>query len=509
MPVSVTGLYVADSVLGPDNTLLVDVNVTGIGNYQIYTDTLNGYYFSGTGTFDTTGVHQVKLSGTGKPLMPGANEMNIHFNRSTCTILIPVIPNALPPATFTLAGTPGKCVNTKVLGTYVKTKLLDTANKVEITVNVLTAGRYNIKTQLVNGYSFSAGGVFTTTGLQTISLTGIGWPENAGVDKFILNSASSACNFDITVMSDDAVFTLHTSAGQCMNYTVTGTFVKDLLLDTMSRAVISVDVTTPGRYTLNTLLVNGYSFKAAGVFSSSGTQQVTLIADGKPLKSGTDEFTVSAGTTTCTFSVVVLADIVRTSGTDYLPLADSNSWVYDDLFYKGNVITRVINGAEDRNGKLYFNMNQFDMFGVKDSFFVRRNGDDYIEFARRDKYTTSFSYLVNNPGELMFLKELLQQDQNWESPEFRDVSTFNQSITLKYGYKVKQTNAVIAVNGQAFANVVVIEQRSQLHADSNPWGATNDVYTYYYARGIGLIYLKRISNNFTAIEMGIKNWKVK
>src|SRR6187399_1921944 len=70
LPVSVNGNYVADSSLGSNNTILVDVNVTGIGTYRIYTDTLNGYTFSATGTFENKGVHHVQLSGKGKPLMP-------------------------------------------------------------------------------------------------------------------------------------------------------------------------------------------------------------------------------------------------------------------------------------------------------------------------------------------------------------------------------------------------------------------------------------------------------
>lgn len=508
LPVSLKGDYVADSLLGADNTLFVDVNVTGAGTYQIYTDTVNGYAFSSAGTFDNTGVHHVQLWGKGKPLVPGTNQIIIHYNSSTCSAAIPVTTNTIPPATYTLQGEPGKCMNSKLLGKYVATHLLDTSNKVEIMLNVLTAGSYDIKTQFINGYSFSASGLFETTGPHTITLTGEGWCENKGVNSFVVTSSASTCSFEVNVMSDEAVFKLNTLAGKCMDYIVSGTFVKDIYLDTMSRVVISVDVTSPGRYNIHTLLINGYSFMAAGTFLSAGVQRLTLFAQGKPVYAGSDVFLVSAGSSNCTFEVAVLPDIVRVSGSDYLPLADSNYWVYDDLFYKGNVITRTINGTQDKNGKHYFNIDQADILGLKDSFLVRRDDDVYLEYARKDKYTTSFSFAINKPVDLLFLKQQLQQGQSWESAEYRDISSFNQPITLKYGYTVKRANAVIAVNGKAFADVAIIEQTSQLHSDGNAWGATHDVYTYYYAKGIGLIYLKRVSNNFTAVEMGIKSWKV-
>ena len=52
LPVSINGNYVADSTTGNDNFITVDVNVTGIGSYKIYTDSINGYSFAASGNFD-------------------------------------------------------------------------------------------------------------------------------------------------------------------------------------------------------------------------------------------------------------------------------------------------------------------------------------------------------------------------------------------------------------------------------------------------------------------------
>ncbi|MEO7800665.1 MAG: hypothetical protein ABIR81_01625 [Ginsengibacter sp.] len=482
LPFAIEGSYVANSVLGNDNTITVDVDVTGIGTYQIFTDTLNGYSFSASGTFDNIGIHHVKLTGKGKPASTGTDQIIIHYNSSTCSVGVYVTTNAILPATYTLGGAPGNCMNSNILGVYVRTLLLDTSNKVEISVNVVTTGRYEIKTALINGYSFSASGTFALAGEQTVILAGTGRPEDAGLNNFTVSTGTSDCNFQINVRSDEAEFTLNSSGGKCLDYIVSGTFVKDVFLDSLSRVVISVDVTTPGRYNISTAIVNGYSFTAIGIFANAGVQEVALLAQGQPIKAGIDRFSVSAGSTNCTFNVDVLAGVVQVTGNDYLPLADSNYWVYDDLFNKGNIITRTITGSEEKAGNDYLSMKQVDKYGINDSFFLRRDNDKYFEYTRQDKYTGSFSYLTGKPEDLMFLNELLQGGQYWESADFRDISSFNQPITIKYGFEVKRTNAVIAVNGVAFANVAIIEQTSQLHSDGNPWGATNDSYIYYYAR---------------------------
>ena len=153
-------------------------------------------------------------------------------------------------------------------------------------------------------------------------------------------------------------------------------------------------------------------------------------------------------------------------------------------------------------------MRQTDRYSSKEYLF-RKEGGDYLEYAKADKYTEAFHFKDSIFTEHLFLKENITQNQGWESPEFQGASTFNQVLVLKYSYKCLKRDAVVTVNGKAFANVFVIEMRPLIRSINNPWSFTNEVYTYYYAKGIGLIYLYAISNaGYLKAQMELNTWLV-
>src|SRR5258706_2940795 len=81
----------------------------------------------------------------------------------------------------------GNCLPKTVAGAYVAgTALAGTANYIEVQVNVTQTGSYTVYTDTVNGIYFRTSGVFTTTGLATVQLKGIGTPSVAGIDNFIV-----------------------------------------------------------------------------------------------------------------------------------------------------------------------------------------------------------------------------------------------------------------------------------------------------------------------------------
>ena len=56
-PKSVAGVFEEAKALVLDsNYILIEVNVTTIGSYTIFTDTVNGYFFKATGVFTATGT---------------------------------------------------------------------------------------------------------------------------------------------------------------------------------------------------------------------------------------------------------------------------------------------------------------------------------------------------------------------------------------------------------------------------------------------------------------------
>ena len=80
----VNGNYVVDSILGDNNYILVNVNFTTQGKYNISSDTVNGFWFNDSGFVLNTGATIVKIRGKGKPLLNKTSTFTLSFNGNTC-----------------------------------------------------------------------------------------------------------------------------------------------------------------------------------------------------------------------------------------------------------------------------------------------------------------------------------------------------------------------------------------------------------------------------------------
>ncbi len=109
--ITISGSYKPNITLTDNNYITMQVNINSAGSYNIYTDTVNGYYFNGTGYAGATDLQPVKLKGYGTPLVAAAARFTLHFNRSICGFTI-----APDSSTFDLSG---NCNATKVNGTYI------------------------------------------------------------------------------------------------------------------------------------------------------------------------------------------------------------------------------------------------------------------------------------------------------------------------------------------------------------------------------------------------------
>src|SRR5690242_14881544 len=90
MSIGVYGAYKVKSPLNDSNYVVVTVNVDSPGDYNIFTNIVNGYSFKASGTFASKGLTEVKLTGSGTPLDIGVNDFIVHLNYSSCTFSISV-----------------------------------------------------------------------------------------------------------------------------------------------------------------------------------------------------------------------------------------------------------------------------------------------------------------------------------------------------------------------------------------------------------------------------------
>jgi len=303
LPKSVNGVYIAAEALVPaTNTLTVSIDVTKTGVYTIYTDTINGYFFRGTGTFVKTGVTAVTLRSNGTPFAPGINNFVVTYEGSSCDIAVEVLATApLPPAVFTLTGSP-TCTGAVIGGAYATGNALNFTNTVTISVNVTTIGTYDVTTVAKNGMTFAKKGSFTATGAQTIVLEGSGTPTVNGPNDIPISVGSTTCSFTVPVGTPSAG-TLGITAGACTPATPSGTYTLNTPLVVGNTVEILVNVTTPGVFSISTDTKAGISFAASGTFPANGPTAVTLNGKGTPTAAGPQTFTVTYGANTCTFTL--------------------------------------------------------------------------------------------------------------------------------------------------------------------------------------------------------------
>ena len=163
LPKTVEGIYEAGTVLNATTNFIdVQVNVTTVGTYRVYSDTVNGIFFQANGTFSTTGINDVRLTGNGTPLNAGIQNFVISYDTTECVVPVTILPQGgATPAEFTLSGAPNTCLDFNLSGVYIKDAALTAANTVAIKVNVTKIGTYNISTGTVsNGMTFSGSGAF-------------------------------------------------------------------------------------------------------------------------------------------------------------------------------------------------------------------------------------------------------------------------------------------------------------------------------------------------------------
>lgn len=303
LPKTIKGIYeVGKPLVADSNTLTVGVDVIKTGTYLITTDTVNGFYFRGTGIFTSLGINTVTLRSNGTPFTEGIFNFVVSYDSTSCDVQVTVLPaGAGGPAAFTItsSGNPASCSGAVAAGNYIVGSPLNASNTVTLSVNVTTIGTFNVSTTAVNGMTFSGSGVFINTGANSVVLTGSGTPAApAGAITIPVTAGSSSCNFQVTTVTG-AEYSF-----DCANATVNGTYQAGTALGASNTVTIPVNVTSAGPYNIS-VTSNGMTFSASGTFTVGATS-ITLTGSGTPATEGT--FTVPLpGTIPCSFDVTVAA----------------------------------------------------------------------------------------------------------------------------------------------------------------------------------------------------------
>jgi len=494
LPKTVNGTYVAGTALVPSvNTISCDVNVTKKGPYLITTDTINGYYFSSTGTFTSLGNNTVTLRSNGTPFSAGVNNFIVSFDSTFCDIQVTVQASGGggggSNGVFTLVtgGTPSNCASAVVNGTYTQNAALTASNTVDVTVNVTTVGAYTL-TATGGGMAFTKSGTFATTGNQTITLTGSGTPTTSGANTVTFAAPNASCSFIVTVNpagGGAAVGTLAGAPNACAPITVNGFYVESTAVGGSNTVGVTVNVTTAGTYNITTNTVTGLSFSASGSLSVGNNQVINLNASGTPTAAGNQTFTVTFGSSSCTFTVQVLPN-------DYFPRIVGSNWSYEINDAANDSLYRVVNpNTISALGNTFQIFQANDGTGLDSSGYYRRTGGDYFEWFDAGGY---LGYDAPVWGQYIMVKDNVAANTTWKSSGFAGTA-MGTALNIRFSYKILQKDVPVTVTSSigtvTYNNVIVVEEKFELEATPGVWQDITTAIDFYgksyFARGIGLI----------------------
>jgi len=296
------GVYNIGLPLTTTNKITLSVNVTNIGFWNISTNTVNGYSFTGSGKFTTTGNQTVELLGTGTPLTSQTDTFVITSNAKTASgASCGSVAVTVSPVSYTI-----NCGAATPTGTYMEASPLITANTIVLPVNVTATGKTTITTSAANGMTFSSGLIdLSALGTQQVILNGTGTPLTAGNTVFTITGSpgtSSSCTVSVTIAPQPIAYTIN-----CGSITTTGPYLPGGTMTSANTMVVPVNVTAVGDYNLSTNTVNGISFSKTGTFTSTGEQSVIMFAAGTAGVGGTFSYNITSNSTgpACTANVNV------------------------------------------------------------------------------------------------------------------------------------------------------------------------------------------------------------
>ena len=111
------------------------------------------------------------------------------------------------------------------------------------------------------------------------------------------------CKKEYSYEGGVAAFTIINTGGDCVS-SVTGNYYTDTALNQSNTVQLQIDVTSTGRFSIQTNPAGGMSFSTSGSLSDTGIQTLILSGNGRPTGAGDFSFTPQ-GTPACDFNVTV------------------------------------------------------------------------------------------------------------------------------------------------------------------------------------------------------------
>jgi hypothetical protein len=299
---------------------------------------------------------------------------------------------------------------------------------------------------------------------------------------------NASCSFTVTVNpagGGAAVGTLAGAPNACAPITVNGFYVESTAVAGSNTVGVTVNVTTAGSYNITTNTVTGLSFSASGSLSVGNNQVINLTASGTPTTAGNQTFTVTFGSSSCTFTVQVLPN-------DYFPRIVGSNWSYEINDAANDSLYRVVNpNTISALGNTFQIFQANDGTGLDSSGYYRRTGGDYFEWFDAGGY---LGYDAPVWGQYIMVKDNVAANTTWKSSGFAGTA-MGTALNIRFSYKILQKDVPVTVTSSigtvTYNNVIVVEEKFELEATPGVWQDITTAIDFYgksyFARGIGLI----------------------
>lgn len=239
--IQVFGNYSNGEGLTASNYIKVKVDVTKPGSYSMsaLANPDNGYFFSASGEFLTTGTFTVVMAGLGTPInftpdgeLGDLVEISGDGAVASCTTNIKIMDSSVRPK-YTM-----NCSRTVVFGEYYEEEQLNTNGKlhymdIELNVDPTSVGAaWEIETNEVDGIKFKGNGILGSGSPQTVRIWGEGTPYYTMDKMFVIKtnseSSTATCNALVYIIIPVKVMmTLGNSNGYGYNFGGVGTGAGD------------------------------------------------------------------------------------------------------------------------------------------------------------------------------------------------------------------------------------------------------------------------------------------
>ncbi len=177
------------------------------------------------------------------------------------------------------------------------------ASASEVDFGLATINKSLFQSDLISG-EFTVNITNITSNTVTGTFSGTADDSTGTAVQVVQGNFASTIDLTNNVSSGASVGTLGTTSGACTPATVSGTYTQNVTMGSGNTVQIQVNITTPGTYSITTDNVNGVIFSSTGNFTSTGVQLVTLSGSGTPTGTGAKTYTITYGSSNCTFNIV-------------------------------------------------------------------------------------------------------------------------------------------------------------------------------------------------------------